>query len=83
MLKRKKIREKRRTKLSQYFQELNKGDKVALVRDLSFKESFPKRMQGKTGVVTGKQGRCYIVRLLNGKTYKKFTVNPMHLKRLK
>lgn len=83
MLKRKKIREKRRTKLSQYFQELKKGDKVAFVRDLSFKESFPKRMQGKTGIVMGKQGRCYIVRLLNGKTYKKFTVNPMHLKRLK
>jgi large subunit ribosomal protein L21e len=83
MLKRKRISEKRRIKLSQYFQELKEGDKVALVRNLSFKAAFPKRMHGKTGTIMGKQGKCYIVRLLNGKTYKNFTVHAIHLKKFK
>ncbi len=83
MLKRKRIREKRRISLSQYFKELKKGDKVSLIRNLSFKADFPKNMQGKTGIVMGKRGRAYIVRLLNGKTYKNFTIKPIHLKKLK
>lgn len=83
MLKKKRFNEKRRVKLSQYFQELKKGDKVALVRNLSFKAAFPARMQGKTGNIIGKQGKGYIVRLLNGKTYKNFTIHPIHLKKLK
>ena len=83
MLKRKKIREKRRIRLSQYFQELKQGDRVALIRNLSFKASFPERMQGKTGTVVGKRGRAYIVRLLNGKIHKTLTIKPIHLKKLK
>lgn len=82
MLKRKRLREKRRINLSQYFQELKKGEKVALIRNLSFKAAFPKKMHGKTGIVIGKQGKCYIVRLLNGKTHKNFTINAIHLKKL-
>ena len=83
MLKRKRIREKRRTNLSQYFQELREGDKVTLVRNLSFKAAFSKRMHGKTGTIVGKRGKAYIVRLLNGKMYKTFTIKPIHLKKLK
>lgn len=83
MLTRKRIRDKRRIKLSQYFQELKPGDKVCLVENLSFRAPFHRRMQGRTAEVIAKQGGAYIVRLLNGKTYKKLTINPIHLKKLK
>ena len=83
MLKRKRIRDKRRIRLSQYFQELKPGDKVAIVKNLSFKASFPPRMQGKTGIIEGKRGRAYIVKLLNGKIHKTLTIKPIHLKKLK
>jgi large subunit ribosomal protein L21e len=83
MFKRKRIRDKRRIRLSQYFQELKPGDKVAIVKSLSFKASFPSRMHGKTGTVVGKRGKAYIVRLLNGKIHKTLTIKPIHLKKLK
>ncbi len=79
----KKQRDKRRVSLSQYFQELKEGDKVVLMRNLSFKECFPSRLNGTTGTVLGKQGNAYIVRLLNGNKYKTFTIHPMHIKKIK
>ena len=63
MLKQKRIRDKGKLKLSQYFKELKKGEKVAIVRDLSKPFNFPSRICGKTGAVTGTQGRFFIVEI--------------------
>jgi len=82
MLKRKQIRERGKIKFSRYFQKLEKGDKVAVVRDVSFKTGFPKAIQGRTGTVEEKRGNCCIVKINIGKD-KRFIIHPIHLKKLK
>jgi len=82
MLKRKKVREKGKIKFSRYFQKLDKGDRVCVVRELSLKAGFPKSLQGRTGVVEEKRGNCFIVKFSFGKN-KKFIIHPVHLKKLK
>lgn len=82
MLKRKKIREKGKLKFSRYFQNLEEGDKVAVVKELSLKTGFPKTLQGKTGIIEDKRGNAYNVRFNIGKS-KTFIIHPVHLKKLK
>ncbi len=82
MLNKKRIREKGKLRFSRYFQELNLGDKVAVVRELSLKVGFPKNIQGKIGVIEEKKGECYVVRIRIGKD-KRFIIHPSHLKKLK
>jgi len=82
-MKRKSIREKGKLKFSRIFQELKEGDKVAIVREPSLKRNFPERMEGKTGVIEGKRGKAYIVKLRDYNEEKKFIIKPIHLKKLK
>lgn len=81
MLKRKRIREKGKIKFSRYFQNLEKGEKVAVVKELSLKTGFPKSIQGKIGIVEGKRGGCYIIKIKIGKD-KRFIMHPVHLKKI-
>jgi len=83
MLKRKKIREKGKIKLSEWFKELKKGERVAVKRELAAKASFPKRLQGKTGIVESKRGRNYIIKIRDYKKVKRFIIPAIHLKRIK
>ncbi len=83
MLKQRQKNQKGKIRLSQYFQELNKGDKVAVVKNLSVASSFPDRIQGRTGIIDEKRGRSYVVKLKIGSTTKKFIIAPIHLKKLK
>lgn len=83
MLKRKQVRERGKLKLSIYFQKLEQGDRVAIVRELSQKASFPSRLQGKVGVIESKRGSNYIIKLKDYKQEKRFIIHPIHLKKLK
>lgn len=83
MLKRKKVREKGKVKISRIFQKLEKGDRVSVVRELAEKASFPKRIQGKTGIIEGKRGKSYIVKIKDGNKDKRFIIKPIHLKTIK
>jgi ribosomal protein L21E len=82
-MKKKKIRTKGKIPFSKYFQEFEKGDKIAVVRELSVKSSFPLRIQGRTGVVENKRGRAYLVKINDLKKEKKFIIEPIHLKKIK
>lgn len=82
MLNRKRLREKGIVRLGHIFKKIKPGDKVLLIRNLSFKANYPKRLHGRTAVVVGKQGKAYIVRFLNGKTYRNLIVNAVHLRKL-
>ncbi len=82
MLKRKRIREKGKIKFRRYFQDLKIGDRVSVVRELSLEGSFPKSIQGRSGIIEEKKGRCYVVKIKIGKG-KKFIIHPVHLKKLK
>ena len=76
------IRQRGKLGLSRVFSELDIGDKVALVRDLSFKASFPKTWQGRTGQVTEKKGRAYVIKVSDGNKLKTVTVKRINLKKL-
>lgn len=74
----KKVREKGKLRLSKYFQEFSEGESVAVVKEISMQPKFPDRIQGRTGVVEGKQGRAYKVKI----NKKKFLIEPIHLKKI-
>lgn len=82
MVKRKKIRTRGKLSLSRWFQELKEGDRVAISREPAVQSSFPERMQGRTGVVEGKRGRTYLVRIKDHDKEKKYLIAPIHLKKM-
>ncbi len=82
MLKRKQVREKGKLGLSKLFTEINIGDKVALVRNLSFTKDFPERFQGRTGTVLEQRGEGFVVSFHDGKVEKKLVVKRINLKKL-
>jgi len=83
MIKRKLQREHGKIQLSRYFQELKKGEKVAVVRELSIQPKFPKQIQGRSGIIEGKRGDSYIVKIKDLNKEKTYIIHPIHLKKLK
>lgn len=82
MIKRKNAKTHGKLKLSQYFQELKDGDKVAIVREQSLNPNFPERIQGKSGIVIGQRGDAYLIRIKDGNAEKVHILKPMHLLKL-
>ena len=76
------IRQTGKLSLSLYFQNLKAGDRVAIVREASQVGSFPKRIQGKTGVIEGTRGKAYIVKLKDNNQEKRYIVHAVHLKKI-
>ena len=83
MSKKKPVRTKGKLQLSRYFQELAEGTPVAIIREVSLKSNFPKRLQGRTGVIEGRRGKSYIVMVRDQEKEKKFLIDPIHLKKIK
>jgi len=83
MVQRKDIRTRGKLQLSRFFQKLEKGDTVSVVRNVSVKSSFPLRLQGRTGVVEDSRGKFYIIRIMENSKEKKFLIEPIHLKKWK
>tara|TARA_Y100000310_G_scaffold324818_1_gene387187 strand:- start:282 stop:545 length:264 start_codon:yes stop_codon:yes gene_type:complete len=80
MVKRKSMRERGKIKFSEYFKSLKEGDRVAVKEEQAVSNNFPKRIQGRTGVVMGKRGSNYIVNVKEIKKEKTFIIHPVHLK---
>ncbi len=83
MIKRKRQREHGKIKLSRWFQDFKKGDKVAVVRELSAQPKFPKQLQGRSGVIECKRGDSYLVKIKDLNKEKTYIIHPVHLKKLK
>ena len=83
MVNRKPIRTRGKLQLSRYFQSFNEGDRVSVVRERAIKSNFPVRLQGSTGVVEGKRGKAYIVKIRTQNKEKSFLIEPIHLKKIK
>ena len=75
-------RQRGKISLSQYFQELQNGDKVGLkINPLVQHGRFYSRFHGLTGTVTGRKGFCYVVKVVDGDKEKTLFVHPTHLKK--
>ena len=83
MAKRKKVRERGKIKFSRAFQNLKEGDSVAVVAEPAKQPRFPKRIQGRTGIVEEKRGRSLVVKIKDLNKEKKYVIDPVHLKRIK
>ncbi len=80
---RKQVRTRGKISLSRCFQNLKKGDSVAVIKESSVNSSFPRRLQGRTGKVVEKRGRAYVVKIMESDKEKKFIIEPIHLKKIK
>ncbi|MCX6746751.1 MAG: 50S ribosomal protein L21e [Candidatus Pacearchaeota archaeon] len=83
MVNRKSIRTRGKLQLSRYFQELDRGDIVAISREFAVSTSVPKRFQGITGKVESSRGKAYIVKIKDGNKEKRILIEPIHLKKIK
>lgn len=83
MLKRKKVRERGKIKFSEYLKQLKQGDRISVKRELAVRSSFPKRLQGKSGIVEEKRGRAYVVKIKDLNKEKRFIIQTVHLKKLR
>ncbi len=82
MLKYKAIRSRGKINLARHLQELNKGDRVTVIRDLAVEGNFPRQIQGLTGMIEGKRGKAYIVAMRQGNKEKRFIIQGVHLKNI-
>jgi large subunit ribosomal protein L21e len=83
MVRKKQIRARGKFSISQFFQKLKNGENVAVVVERTLATSFPKRIQGRVGVVKEKRGRSYVVEIKDGNKLKEFIIAPIHLKKIK
>ncbi len=82
MTKKKLVRTRGKLQLSRYFQKLEEGDSVSVVKEPSMKSNFPKRFQGRVGVIEGKRGRVYIIKIKDQSKQKKLLIEPIHLNKM-
>ena len=83
MVKSKHVREKGKVKLSEYFKKFDEGERVSVIRELSVQPKFPLQLQGRSGVISGKRGNNYLVKINDMKKEKTYIIHPIHLRRLK
>ncbi len=69
--------------IKNYLAEFKDGDRVVLKAEPAVQKGmyFP-RFHGKEGIITRKQGSCYIVKIKDIKKIKVLIVHPVHLKRV-
>jgi len=82
-MRKKPAKEKGKLRLSMYFQDLKKGDFVSVIKEMSLSSNFPKRLQGRTGIVEGQRGKAFIVKIKDQEREKKFLIGAIHLKKIK
>jgi large subunit ribosomal protein L21e len=83
MARRKLIRTRGKISFSRYFQNLEKGDSVAVVKEPAIQSNFPTRLQGRVGLIEGKRGKAYIIKFSGNSKEKQFLIEPIHLKKIK
>ena len=82
MVKGRRIREKGKIRFSKYFQKLEDGAQVAIIRDLGVGAAFPHRIQGKSGKIIGTRGSFKLISVADGDKTKTFIIHPIHLRKM-
>ncbi|MAG27336.1 50S ribosomal protein L21e [Candidatus Pacearchaeota archaeon] len=83
MLKRKKPRTKGKFSFTKFFQKFQPGDSVAVVRELNQTFGYPKKLQGRTGVIKEKRGSAYLIEIKDISKTKQYLIKPIHLTKIK
>ncbi|KJE48854.1 MULTISPECIES: 50S ribosomal protein L21e [Acidiplasma] len=79
----KRIKERGMPKVNDLLKTFDVGDRVAIVINPAVHNGMPHHtFEGRTGIVSGMQGSCYVVSLNIGNTTRKIISAPVHLKRL-
>ena len=74
-------RDRRRLFIGRTMHTYQEGDKVAIVLDGAQQKGMPhRRFQGRTGEISGIQGRAYVVRVADGNMMKTVVARPEHLR---
>jgi len=74
-------RNREKTSLNKRLQEFKIGSRVVIKPDSSESKGRPfKRFYGKSGIISNKRGRSYIVRIRDGNKEKEIIASPVHLK---
>ena len=82
MLKHKRLRNKGKISFTRYFHVFKPGDAVAVIRELSIKFGYPKKLQGRTGRVIEKRGAAYEVEIKDLNKPKRYLIKPVHLQKI-
>lgn len=68
--------------LNRYLQEFKINERAVLHAEPAYhKGMYLPRFHGKSGLIKGKQGDCYIIAIKDGGKNKNLIVHPLHLKR--
>jgi len=78
----KNVKDRGKIRISNYLQEFKSEDRVILKAEPAVQAGmyFP-RFHGKPGIIKGKQGGCYKVKIKDFKKEKIIIVHPIHLKK--
>jgi large subunit ribosomal protein L21e len=82
-MRKKEVRSRGKLKLSRYFQDLKNKERVSIDIEKSVPLSFPRRLQGRTGVIDDKKGKAYVVKINDQDKEKRFIIEAIHLRRIK
>jgi len=73
--------ERSRLNIDRVIHEYSDGDSVAIVIDGGQQKGMPnRRFQGKTGVISGKQGVAWVVTIKDGNKTKTVVARPEHIR---
>ena len=79
---RKEKRSKGKISITRYFQSFDTGNRVYLSLESAVQKGmYHPRFMGKSGIITGKRGKCYEVAINDLGKAKTLIVHPVHLKR--
>ncbi|MFO8109955.1 MAG: 50S ribosomal protein L21e [Thermoplasmata archaeon] len=80
---RKKPRERGLIPITRALQHFDEGERARILLEPSIHKGQPhRRFHGKTGVVIGKQGEAFLLKVFDGNMEKKVIVRPEHLRRV-
>ena len=84
LLLKKPIRARGKISIRRYFSTYKEGEQVGLSAEPAVQKGlYHSRFYGRTGTVSGKRGRCYLVDIKDGGKSKTLIVHPVHLRRMK
>lgn len=76
-------RDRGKIKIRSYMKEFDMEERVSISINPTYQNIPHPKFQGRSGKISGKQGRAYYINIMDGGKEKKVLVNPEHLKALK